>query len=521
MYCHLYVGTQSIKTLSARGKALVIGALTVFLAVSFVISSSFSFSYIANNAYSSSWNDDSEVMIQRYLIQSASNLSYENDRIIESISECINDHNDSLSQTIDTYVDKQESSLTELTTAFVLAKYSRPQDNSDHGFLLSNDVINSWKMRYPNHSADIDGLIMQFDACQTDLNEYYDVLEQIVNDFNIKEDVSQRKWDNILSTLEKSSIDLESLSKSLSLLNDRTNNLRTYIVNVDFDTYRGALSEEISKFNNHVNKCKMEIDNLMPRVKGVSNKNLSSDSDTSLYEQLKELQNNIHTINNANGDDGYKTQIDTILKSLSNIISNYSNNDIFDAKALSNLLELETLVKTYGNCLDLDKQLKDYINSDLSITYKISDDEETNIAEYGNIKNVTYSEWVSARDRDFMKLFSLIRELPSVLPVQENITSNDTTNDNKTKTNNTVNDDIAYNAEAILYEANLLRRDLIGELTDFEKSFNYFKYDFSFMAFFSAFMAVFFDIGAFLTGCFLYVIKHIEKRYPSEEHKED
>ncbi len=65
-------------------------------------------------------------------------------------------------------------------------------------------------------------------------------------------------------------------------------------------------------------------------------------------------------------------------------------------------------------------------------------------------------------------------------------------------------------ADVILKEAEIIRRDLLGNLTAFEKSLNYFNYDFRKMAIFSAFVAVFLDLGAFLTGCFLYSARFIQ-----------
>ena len=60
----------------------------------------------------------------------------------------------------------------------------------------------------------------------------------------------------------------------------------------------------------------------------------------------------------------------------------------------------------------------------------------------------------------------------------------------------------------VLERSTEVQRDLLGELTEFEKAFNYFKYRFPIMAFFSAFIAVFFDLGAFFTGCFLYATEY-------------
>lgn len=60
-----------------------------------------------------------------------------------------------------------------------------------------------------------------------------------------------------------------------------------------------------------------------------------------------------------------------------------------------------------------------------------------------------------------------------------------------------------YMADDVLDEASTLQRDFLGELTDFENAIIYLKYDYRMMAVFSAFIALFWDLGTFFVGCFL------------------
>ena len=95
------------------------------------------------------------------------------------------------------------------------------------------------------------------------------------------------------------------------------------------------------------------------------------------------------------------------------------------------------------------------------------------------------------RNEDFNELSTYLKSLPDMLNI-----------DSKSKAQ--------YNTEDILGIVTVYQRDLLGNLTDFEKAVNYFKYKFPVMAYFSAFIAVFFDLGSLFTGCFLYATEYFD-----------
>lgn len=100
-------------------------------------------------------------------------------------------------------------------------------------------------------------------------------------------------------------------------------------------------------------------------------------------------------------------------------------------------------------------------------------------------------------------------------PDQDKSQKNNTEESGDDFSDNTVS--TSYHTEDVLYEASILRHDLLGNITDFECAFNFFKYDFTTMVFFSAFIAAFFDLGAFLTGCFLYGMEHFKHQVGKKE----
>ncbi len=61
-----------------------------------------------------------------------------------------------------------------------------------------------------------------------------------------------------------------------------------------------------------------------------------------------------------------------------------------------------------------------------------------------------------------------------------------------------------YDSDKVLEKTSTMQRNFLGNLTMFERAFNYFLYDYKMMAFFSAFIAIYLDLSAFLVGCFLY-----------------
>ena len=61
-----------------------------------------------------------------------------------------------------------------------------------------------------------------------------------------------------------------------------------------------------------------------------------------------------------------------------------------------------------------------------------------------------------------------------------------------------------YDQQAVLEEAYTLNRDLLEDISGFEKAINYFKYDFKLMAVLSAIMALFMDGASFLAGGFMF-----------------
>lgn len=531
-FCHIYSAIRSITTLSDRGKTLATGALTLFLAASFVVSSSFSFSYIANNAYILLGANDSEIIVERYLTQRITDLGAENNRVGSLLYDRIVDKNQTLTTTIDGFIDGENENLKTLVTDFSLSAYNSQLNGKRSDFGLTDEIVDGWKREYPSRVADINGLVLQFESYANDLKQYCDNYSTIQSNFNRDKISDKNDWSFTESVIQNAINSLTSLSKNLGSLQTQCKDIKIYVIDVDITPYKGDLIYEVEKLQNHVSDQIDYLNHLKERVEFAANGYSESGAGASIVDQIQKIQKEIYMLNTmdvANNTQASQQKVSSIIEQLSTILMTRSNDDILNSNSVADILQLEELVSEYGTYIDLKHDIDRYIDQNLSKTYKIIrksesevSDEPTNEtwSDNGSVTDVTYEEWVSCRNRDFLKFFGLLKNLPDMSNLTEStsITESTSTADITSAENYSDKPDHSgseFVSADVLYEANVLRRDLLGQKTSFERAFNYFKYDFWAMAFFSAFIAAFFDLGAFLTGCFLYVMRHFAHKNQS------
>ena len=113
-------------------------------------------------------------------------------------------------------------------------------------------------------------------------------------------------------------------------------------------------------------------------------------------------------------------------------------------------------------------------------------------------KTVSEAEWTKQRKQDFVEFISCLKGLPDLEQYKQ---KEDASVKNEEEASALMKD---YDQQAVLEEAYTLNRDLLEKISDFEKAINYFKYDFRLMAVLSAIMALFMDLASFLTGGFMF-----------------
>lgn len=133
----------------------------------------------------------------------------------------------------------------------------------------------------------------------------------------------------------------------------------------------------------------------------------------------------------------------------------------------------------------------------MSITYYIKSENETDAPmSDGKLKVVSEADWTKERKEYFIKFISYIKLLPDVEAHKEKYNESALVRD--------------YKPEQVLQSAYIINRDLLENISGFEKAINYFKYNFSLMAVFSLAMALFMDVASFLTGGFMFAASFFE-----------
>lgn len=184
------------------------------------------------------------------------------------------------------------------------------------------------------------------------------------------------------------------------------------------------------------------------------------------------------------------------------------NTSTINDESLQNLAEFIEAFDDFTKYAELRKQIEDFINNDLSITYYIKDKDEVDApVSDGKLHVVSEADWIKERKEDFTKFISYLKLLPDVETHKE-----------KYGVTALVHN---YKPEQVLQSAYTMNRDLLENISGFEKAINYFKYDFSLMAVFSLAMAFFLDIASFLTGGFMFAasfFKGIKKEKVSNDN---
>ena len=496
MLCRFFVFVNQLKW-PGYIKTLANGILVIFFCVALIVSSTFSFSYIANNAYQGNWLSDSEMIIQTHLTEAANELRRENDLRGEIILANIRATADEkLEEAIENVSGKEkDTTYTEIEEYISMLSLPPYADAS---------VVRSWELLYqtfPRYEKDIDLLANEYDTV------WLPKFEGHVSKYNtIAAKVKGWNGENISSNAVV--FQINDVSSSINQLKQMVKDIekwKSHKLNNDISayrsTYQSACSALIEQFN-ALNSYLEHIHSLTEQVDDLTQSNLDTD--------LNSMLSKVYLL----GIDDTISVVD-ISKEITDLALKVSVNEEFSSEDMAKILELRDLLVSYNDYKELEAEITDFLNSNLQNNYQVTreTDEEKKVDSTETtppsangptepVDVIDESGWRKTRSNDFNEFYKMVKSLPTV-------------DDDKT----------SYNETEVILEASQIHRDLLGETTEFEKAFNFFKYRFPFMAFFSAFIAVFFDLGSFLTGCFLYVTeffkpKHEDKQ-PSEENKPD
>lgn len=487
LLCHFYVMIGTLSCFGKAAKALMLGALTIFFAAALVVSSCFSYVYISGNAYKNTWIGDSETLIQEYLLRETAELKERNAFLGEQFLKNIGtDIQKTLEGDIKNYLDQKKSKAFEEMSNFRLEEYTNAHDDlAKIDIAPTVERLGNDRRARPVQLEEIQSSYntIGWDVMQQAFQDYADTVQK-VSDLVKDGNGDEAEW------MEQTSEELEKISRKMQGIINRVDgaisgvgSLSTNFYINDIKPIKAVFTSTATTFRDFVQEQKGGLDGLIAEASAVGN-DTSGSGEASVVDQLEVIRRKIYQMDSQRSD--LDSEIQDIVGSLSGLLDKLSESDVVTTDSIASLTSLTERINEYGKSLVLSKNVQEYMENDLGQTYSFH--EKTDGAE---------SHWRSMRDGDFHQFLSMLHDLPDPLLLE-----------------NIYKDEYAqkgYRATAlILKEAEILRRDLLGNLTAFEKSLNYFKYDFRKMAIFSAFVAVFLDLGAFLTGCFLYSARHIQ-----------
>lgn len=580
-------------------------SMVLFFSLSLMVSSVFSFTYIADNAYADSWASDRESMIQTYLTNESYRLQQENERrgkiLIDKIYNIINED---LSQSMKTI----EQDETEKTNETVKELIDNIKDNSKS--LKPEVTIDLSGKINGNNKQYIDDLQNNFDQelklnYENAVKNYGETIKDINSLKSTFSDISDSKFYNDLTTIID---DIDDFKNDIKNLKQQITNWSNSQLILDVNTERNMLDTDTNTLEHYFDRLNQKLTD----IKNILD-NTNNNTTDSVTNKLTALIKDIYSLKIT--EDSTKDNnnlINTITNNISDILETITSDDSFSGEHTKALVDLKDYIEQYQKYIELQKNLKNYCDIDMKTVYNIliekdpnekSKDNKTNKSSdtksnndknvktsdkkkdasnsasdttkqknsSANTKELTEKEWEEERNEDFFEFIGYLKSLPDITAIDiedDNITSeskesentdsnnssDDSQNTNKnyntteasqntnsnnssdnsedtdangssnnskdTETNNSSDNTTVwekifsdntntnfkeiYDSDKVLEKTSTMQRNFLGNLTMFERAFNYFLYDYKMMAFFSAFIAIYLDLSAFLVGCFLY-----------------
>ncbi len=458
-------------------KRIAIGLLTLFFCVALVISSTFSFSYIANNAYARSRMSDSDTTIRAYLMGVVQELEKENERrgrhLLTTIPATARERLEpamerAKKEELENYKIRLQTALgsirgvSDVRPGAVDIDWSVIEGSAyaSEAALLKSSYESAYKGTYDEAARD------------------YEEIVELLSEMKGRE-LDDRAMDQVAEILSR----IGSAKASLMTTLDAGTGIqvwRTSHFNHDIEPYRTTYTTAADRLLGLFTELEEVLEDAGEQV-GV----ISGISQSNASQELDDILKDIYLL-------GVDESIDVsdLADRIAQLAVGASTNGSLESSGILDVISLRDDLAAYRDYLKLKSELMEFQEGNLNQVYYIKEGTAAAQAMGENCKVVTEEEWRDDRNGDFYKLYDLLKLLPEV---ELESSSN-------------------FDAGAVMREAGVLQRDMLGEVTDFERAFNYFKYDFRKMAFFSAFVAVFFDLGAFLTGCFLFCTEFFKTR---------
>ena len=302
---------------------------------------------------------------------------------------------------------------------------------------------------------------------------------------------------NILYGSENASVEetLNQTSSSISGIRGTNNRLRNHIIRT-----QNSLSELKNKYGQlkaFLEKAIAFIDqNNMLQLKATQNSSstISIQNPEDILKRINEIQIKAEV---SSTQDAAKNDLDNLLEE----VNAWTVSQNLTSQTVEKIRKFCENLKEYRKYIEL-KQTLEKLNEDAikKVYIVVSSEEEEKTV--GDILYTTEAKWMAARNETFYILENSIALLPDDLNIEIDESED------------------ASKISEVPSEAIRMQRTLFAELTDVERAINYFGNEYAGyhkMAVFSVVMAVFFDLGAFISGNLVMLIQYFEEDSPENE----
>lgn len=477
----------------------VVSYVLILVAAGYLtISSLFSYSFIATKAYERTKNENNEAIARTYFIETVNLLESENEQrgtaLYSELSGAINDSNGlSLAIQIQQAVENEQlnaqiiSALAGVSNMSVTVTIEQDDDLND---VPEYALTQSAKNTLIQSNSILRGWIGKLTTALSDLNAI------------------AAKEDQLLSSDDYNKIKSHYNSLYGSSGNNASDALNQMIITTsEINSVNGIMRNHIQSTQNAITELKAEIDQLKPFLESANStinqisqsiQNNSNNTSIQTAEEILKRINEIQLEAEISGtQDAAKNDLDDLLLE----IDAWTLSKNLSSQSIEKIREFCEHLKEYRKYIELKQTLEKFNEDAIKKVYIVVSSEEDE-KTVGNLLYTTKAKWLSSRNEAFYTLESSITLLPNISDIEVS-----TSKDNS-------------KISAIPGEAIRMQRILFSELTNVEQAINYFGSEYAGyrkMAFFSVAMAVFFDLGAFISGNLVMLIQYYEKDLPGDE----
>ena len=356
------------------------------------------------------------------------------------------------------------------------------------------------------HESKINAVVAGYESSYQRYSNLYEELQSL-KDPNLAE--------NKISVIEDEIKTLNGYITSLDEINDTLEWLNTQL-----QTAKSSIKTEINTLIRSLNEIKDVYDNIK-----------KAELDTGTNINLQNVYEIIYSPEDIPPED-----IDNAIKNLKTIINEYLKSAEIDDEVIQSLSACIIYLGEFKKYQDLDKAINDFQDTSLSQVYiiniydetdktampnetlnkdseeskeKVLSETETDITDDNQSKQdnqddpleeITYKKWQRIRRIDIAQYIKLLKSLPDIAQLLQTMETSNSISVNELKELQSYNDYV----DTTLSKAYELNRNNLENINEVERARNFLKSDYTFMAYFSLFIAFFMDFASFLIGLFIY-----------------